>query len=253
MENNTNIQSAQVAPVTTVTKADISDPLDAVEISGEQIAAVVLGATTSTAAGVLASLIPPLGMLLEWSEKVDQGVKEQKLQTLLRKYNEYFSSLDETIAKIKFLTATRSGKVLLSKVIGLVDNMVDEESIGLLANTLKNITNSEVEKKFEEHAYILSQIDRLTPQALVVLSKYEDWKACSLSGTTTTSKHTVSGDWDSQVAVFLAGKLGIIASDIKLRMAHSFWELESTGMIVLDGSFVKLEIIGAEVCRYIKS
>lgn len=253
MKDNTNIQSSQVTPITKTESIEILDPLDAVEITEEQMTAAVMEATTSTVAGTLASFIPPLGKLLEWSEKVDEGVKEQKLQTLLRKYNERFSSHDETIAKLKFLTATTSGKVLLSKVIRLVDNMADGESIGLLANTLKNITDSEVEKKFEEHGYILSQIDRLTPQALVVLSKYEDWKTCSLSGTTTTSKHTVSGDWDSQVAVFLAGKLGITASDVKLRMAHSFWELESTGMIVLDGSFVKLEIIGAEVHRYIKS
>lgn len=253
MEDNTNIQSTQVVPETIITQVDISDPLDMVEISDEQMAAAVMEATTSTAVGTLASFVPPLGKLLEWSEKVDQGVKEQKLQTLLRKYNERFLSHDETITKLKFLTATTSGKVLLSKVIRLVDNMADEESINLLANTLKNITDSDVEKKFEEHAYILSQIDRLTPQALVVLSKYEDWKTCSLSGTTTTSKHTVSGDWDSQIATFLTGKLGITASDIKLRMAHSFWELESTGMIVLDGSFVKLEIIGAEVYRYIRT
>jgi hypothetical protein len=252
MKNNTNKKTIETIRTTPVPRSDIADPLDAMEISDDQMTAAIIEATTSTALGTLASFIPPLGRLIEWSEKVDQGVKEQKLHTLLRKYSERFSSQAETVTKLKFLTATTSGKVLLSKVIRLLDNMADEESIDLLANTLKNITNSEIEKKFEEHTYILSQIDRLTPQALVILSRYEDWKDCSLSGTTTTSKHTVLGDWDSQIALFLAGKIGVTASDIKLRMAHSFWELESTGMVVLEGSFVKLEIIGAEVYRYIK-
>ncbi len=232
-------------------KKEASDPFAGIEIPPEQMEEVIAGATAGTLVGAVISNIPIIRELREWSERIDEGVKEEKLQILLRQYNDRFSSQKETLEKLKYLTATSAGKVLLSKVIHLLDRAIDEESISLLATVLENMTNSEVEKQFEQHSYVLSQIDRLTPQALIVLSRYETWKSCSLSGSSTTSKHTVLGDWDYQAATFLATQLKITASDVHLRLAHSFQELESLGTIVLDGSTIALEPIGKEIYGYI--
>jgi hypothetical protein len=232
--------------VTIDTNKEIIDPLEKIILSDKQVGDVVI----NSAVGTLATSIPVFGKMIEYLERVNQSTKEEKLKILLQKYNSHFKSVDETIASLNFLVKTRSGQILFSKIIQILDSETEEgEWIALLANILKNISDSKIEERFKERAYILAQVDRLTPQGLIVLSKYEIWKMVSLSGSSTTSKHTILGDWDSQAANFLAANINITDSMIKLRIGHSFLELESVGLIFLEGSQIKLSIIGAEVYR----
>ncbi len=233
--------------VTTKRRHSVSEPLDEIELSEEQLTTAITEATT----GSIGSSIPIFRKVLEWTERVKQNTKEEKLKILLKHYSAHFESIEKANETFNFLLGTRSGQVLFSKIVNLLDSNTDEEAIELLANILKKISDTDFEKQFEQHLYILSQIDKLTPQALIMLSKYEIWKQVSLSGGTTTSKHTVLGDWDSQVANFLARSLKITDSNTVLRIAHSFLELESAGLIFLDGSFIKLAIIGAEIYQII--
>ena len=229
---------------------DIPATVDDIELSEEQIEGALLEATTAT----IGANIPLIGRLFEFTERIRQAEKEEKLKMLLANFSSRFQSINEAMAKLNLLTSTRKGKILFSKLVDLLDKDTGEEEwIGLLANVLNDMSDANIEQRFKERSYVLSQIDRLTPQAMIVLGKYEQWKTVSLSGTTTTSKHTVSGDWDSQASTFLARTISITDSATILRMAHSFLELQSTGMILLDGSFIKLDIIGAEVYRSIKN
>lgn len=225
-----------------------ADILDELELSGKEAIEVLKEASAGTAL----SSIPVLNKIFEWSERVNQAAREKKLKMLLAQYAQSFASIEEAQSKLAFVVGTTQGRILFHKVLQLSEKGTeDPEWIRLLANVLGNMSDSDIEAKFNEYEYALSQIDRLSVHAVIVLSKYEGWKKVSLSGSTTTSKHTVLGDWDSQAANFLARNLNVTESAIILRIGHSFLELERAGMVVLDGSQLKLDIIGAEVYRVI--
>lgn len=224
------------------------DIFDQLELSGTEAVEVFVEAS----AGTLISSIPGVNKLLEWSERVSQGTKEKKLTMLLTQFAERCDSAEEAQARLAMVVGTTHGRILFHKVLQLSEKgSEDPEWVKLLANVLSNMSDSDIEAKFNEYEYALSQIDRLSVHAVVVLSRYEKWKGVSLSGSTTTSKHTVLGDWDSQAANFLAKNIGVTDSSIILRIGHSFLELERAGMVVLDGSQLKIDIIGAEVYRFI--
>ncbi len=230
-----------------------SDQLNKIRLSKTQSKKVVFEATVQTVAQNLPGHLGKMvSKLLGWTEKVNQGVREEKMTILLNQYAGHFQSLDEAISKFRSLIGTRPGSILLSKVIQILDNTTsDAEYIALLANVLKHLSDSDIEKQFELNVYILAQISRLTPQALIVLSKFNEWKKVVISGTTTTSSNTVCGDWESQAANFLGPQIGITDAFTLLRIGHSFLELESTGMILLSKSSLLIQMIGAEVYRLI--
>lgn len=226
---------------------NISNPLEQEGLDSQQIAGVLVKAT----AGSVASSIPVFNKLFEWTERVNQASREEKLKTLLEKYSEHFNSLDEAISKLKLLTATRGGQTIFRKVIQIVDKgNEDQEWIRLLAIALRKLADTEFEKYFDAQIFILSQIDRLSPQALILLSEYDIWKQLNIHGTTTTSGQTV-GDWIPQATKFMNQKKGIDNLEVGARINHSFRELESTGMVSLKGHQLKLTAVGLEIYRAI--
>jgi hypothetical protein len=106
-------------------------------------------------------------------------------------------------------------------------------------------------RAIEEEMYTLSQIDRLSPQALILISKYDVWREVNIQGTTTTSGFTM-GDWAPQVTRFLTTKMGGTNLHAGGRINHSFRELESTGMLALTGHQLKLTAFGLEIYRIIQ-
>lgn len=226
---------------------NVSDPLGEVRLDSQQIAGVLAEAT----GGSIASTIPGLNKVFEWMERVDQASREEKLKTLLTEYAGRFGSVDDAISKLKLLVATRGGQTIFRKIIQIVDKGAeDKEWICLLAIALQKVSEAEFDKYFDAQMFVLSQIDRLSPQALVLISKYDIWKQANIQNTTTTSGQT-TGDWIPQVAMFTSKKLGVDYLEVGARINHSFRELESTGMVDLKGHQLELTAIGLEMHRII--
>lgn len=226
---------------------NISDPVEKIELDSRQIVGVLTDATI----GSIFSSIPCFNKFFEWIERVEQASREEKLKILLMEYNNHFDSIDDTISKLKFFTATRGGQTLFRKVIQIIDKgNEDQEWIHLLAITLKKVSETEFEKYFDSQMFTLSQIDRLSPQALILLSEYNIWKQANIQNTTTTSGQTM-GDWAPQVTMFMRQHKKIDNLEIGARINHSFRELESTGMIDLKGEQLKLTAIGLSIYQLI--
>lgn len=225
----------------------ISDPLEKIGLSLQQGAGVLAEAT----AGSIVSSIPIINKIFEWMERIDQVSREEKLKTLLVEYTGCFNSIGDAISKLKLLTATRGGQTLFRKVIQIVDKGAeDKEWIGLLAVALRKLSETEFEKYFDAQMFVMSQIDRLSPQALILLSKYDIWRQKNIQGTSTTSGKTM-GDWIPQATMFMRLKLGVDNLEVGARINHSFRELESAGMVDLKGHQLKLSAIGLEIHRLI--
>ena len=204
------------------------DSLDKIELSKEKYAEIIAKGGSKTLAGK----IPILGTLLEGVDKITQEIREEKLKILLNGFEKKFLSTENALNQFKKIFQSKSGIILFEKIVHILDNGTeDREWIDLLSSVLKNIVNNDIEKQFEELSYVLAQISKLSPQALVVLNKKESWHPYKFTGSTTMSKQTVVGDWDTQIAKHFGAEIGTIDKNKIVRMAHTFRELENTGMV----------------------
>ncbi len=212
---------------------EVSDPINEIDLSSEQIKGV-LGSSLSK---IVADNIPVFNRVFAALDRVDQEVRNEKLAALLSTYAGKFESLEVALNQLKFISSSRSGMIIFQKVVHILDNgTLDDEWIETLSNILNNVTDEEIEAQFEERSYLLAQIARLTPQALLLINKSEHWHTVKFQNATTTSKQTLVGDWDTQVTEFFARNTSITDEGSKLRIAHAFRELEGTGMIYITES-----------------
>ena len=193
------------------------------------------------------------GKILKITDSFSQKIREIKLISLLKSYQKRFESSEKAIKQFKKLFKSRSGLILLEKIIHILnDGAEDKEWIDLLGGVLKNIANSEIEKHFEELSYTLAQIAKLSPQALIVLSKTENWLNHRFPDGTTMSNQTIVGDWEKKISESFAEKIGIVDDDKIIRIAHTFRELEMSGMVYINsGKFLVWTEVGKLVHKSI--
>lgn len=219
------------------------DLIDSNELSGEQIGKVL---KNSVAKG-FARAIPGIRELYSVVDTVNQEIREEKMGNVLRDFQSHFQSIDQAMSQLKTLLSNRAGIIIFQKVVQIIDNgSMDEEWLFLMSKVLKWVSDPDFERQFEGRTYALSQIARLSPQALIILSKYRVWQQVNIQGTTTMSGQT-AGDWEGQVTRFLKAKIGIEDGYIGIRINHSFKELDSAGMVRLEGHQLKLSAIGLEI------
>ncbi len=239
-------QIGEVTPAEPVTR----DVIGKVELSRERIRAALVAAGTRTVAGQ----VPILREILGAVDNINSEVREEKLKILLEQFASKFDSLEQALAQLHRIFRERAGLIVFQKIVQILDNgETDEEWIGMLATTLERMTGDDIQTSFEEKTYLLSQIARLSPQALIVLGKYDLWGVVRITGTTTTSGRTVAGDWDQQAARHFARVVAVTNANTTVRMAHAFQELESTGMIRLEGERIDRTAIGNDLYGHIRS
>ena len=226
------------------------DLIEEINISGEKLKEIISTAGIKS----ISDNIPILKTILSVVDRVNSEVREEKLKILLSNFHSRFNTIEDFAEKMKNIFSNREGIILFQKIIYILDKgSIDEDWINLFANILQNILDSEVKEYFEDNLYILSQIERLTPQSLLILNKSEKWSRVNFTGATTMSGQTIVGDWEIQVSSFFARNININDEDIKLKIAHSFKELESSGIIyITESKTLGCTQVGARVQKLIK-
>jgi hypothetical protein len=111
-----------------------------------------------------------ISTFLKWGEETDKAVKGLKREKLFEAYLTLSDSHEDAISQLKAFLSNPSGNVLFNKILRITDDSPpDIDLISHLSLALYRIINSDFEHLFSEHKYALSQIERLTPQALTIL------------------------------------------------------------------------------------
>lgn len=232
-----------------VTPVGTHDALASTKLSEDE----AMRAARNAAVSFGVKLIPGLGSIYELFEKIDDNLRQEKLQRLLNDFARQFAATDEAIAVLNKLFADRTGQILGRKLIQILDRGdPDPAWIEYLSIALKNVATKDFSEHFEELSFALAQLDRLSPPAVVVLAKFDIWTSIKLTGTTTTSGRTICGDWDMQLTngCVHAG-IAPNAPGKKVRLAHAFRELESAGLTEIKAERVVLTPVGDELYRLI--
>jgi hypothetical protein len=184
--------------------------------SGKVIRDALLGTFTI---GKLAKIF------FDWNEGVAKEIKEAKKAHLLERYFNVSDENERAISQLASLVTDPTGSVLFNKILAILnDNPPDREQFDHLAAALKYIAESDFGRLFEQHKWAVSQIEKMTPQALSILADKANWPTMTL-GTVTTTGTKVASDYNDEFAVAFARQKGISDGPRIERLKHSISEL----------------------------
>jgi len=229
------------------TKTVSVNPLKGIDLSEEAVDAVLSETIGETILGLIPGVEKLVNFLGTYQEKLDNA----RLLILLKEFKEKHESSEKFQESLKKLLASPSGLNLLQKIVRIVNaGVMDLKLIKLLATTLKKISDSDFKEMFEEHNYALSQIEKLTPQALLLLSDNSNWPGINFSSTTTSGVTSGKG-WDTCFATLYSNRKGMPNERARRRITHSINELKNNHLIGLEATHLPLTDIGEEIFKYL--
>ena len=220
-------------------------PLEDIELSDKERALLI--ADTGISSGI--EMIPYVGQLIGLANKFSDALDKKKLEKLLVILRKKMDSQEKFSAAINDLITNVYGLTLFQKTIQILRKDNNEDFIELLSNVVHNICSEDFERMFDQFNYILSQIEKLSAQALLLISKYEEWKGIRLERATGMGSGIICPDWDSQLTTYFVRKIGLSDEGKIGRINHAFHELESNGIIhtTRETKSVDLTSIGREL------
>ncbi|SLL33508.1 Uncharacterised protein [Mycobacteroides abscessus subsp. abscessus] len=207
------------------------------------------------------SFLGPLGDLavtvLNWNEEVNQSVTEAKQMLLLEQYFNKADEQDRAIEMLSEFIKNPQGNTLFNKILRIIDDSPpDPELTEHLSRVLKKIVEEgNFEALFEQHRYALGQIERLTPQAITIISDFREWPPIELGGAVSYGSK-ITSDFYTEFTQAYSNSKGISDINIKKRIQHSVIEIQRLGLMEAyrgpDGkTFCELTEVGKDLLVYI--
>jgi uncharacterized protein YqfB (UPF0267 family) len=165
--------------------------------------------------------------VINWNEQVNQDIADAKKMLLLE---DFFNKVDDqaiAMEKLKELLTNPQGNTIFNKIIRILDDSPpDEELMKYLSKALKSITlGGNFEALFDQHKYALAQIERLTPQALTIISDNQQWPLIRI-GTSMSFGAKITTDFYTEFTIAYCDLKGIVDEQKRIRIKHSVRELE---------------------------
>ncbi|MGE1103396.1 hypothetical protein [Peribacillus simplex] len=195
--------------------------------------------------------------ILNWNESVNEDLGEAKKMILLEQYLNKADNQEKAIEMLKDFLVNPQGNTLFNKVLRIIDDSPpDQELMTHLSSALKVIVgNGNFDVLFDQHKYALSQIERLTPQALTIISDHKAWPPVRL-GQTISFGPKVTSDWYSEFTNTYCQVKGITDDNKFKRVMHSVVELQRQGFMEAfngenDMAHCRLTNVGLDLLPYI--
>jgi hypothetical protein len=169
--------------------------------------------------------------LINWNESVDEDLKEAKKEYLLAQYFEQNDKNEKALLQLKEFLSSPQGNTLFNKILRILDDSPpDMELANHLSSALQHVVSNSFHKLFEQHKYALSQIERLTPQALTILSDHRAWPLIKL-GSYSSNGSKITSDWLMEFTDSYCQAKKVYDAGMITRVRHSINELISTRLI----------------------
>ncbi|MCL1089633.1 hypothetical protein L2744_08435 [Shewanella profunda] len=196
--------------------------------------------------------------IINWNESVDEDLKEAKKEYLLAQYFEKNDQNEKALLQLKEFLSSPQGNTLFNKILRILDDSPpDMELANHLSSALQHVVSNSFYQLFEQHKYALSQIEKLTPQALTILSDHSGWPLIQL-GSYSANGTKVSSDWLMEFTDAYCRSKGIRDSGMTTRVRHSINELISTRLIEAHltgqkGARCVVTAVGESILPYINA
>lgn len=170
--------------------------------------------------------------IIGWSKEVNKEIKDAKKAVLLEQYINKIDNQEDSINKLKLFITNPQGNVLFNKILMILDDYPpDLELINHLAKALKYMVNNDnFYKMFEQHKFALAQIEKLTPQALTILTDYKNYPEFNV-GTSIAFGAKITSEWHDKFIEAYCKSKRIDSLEMRSRVAHVIIQLESQGYL----------------------
>lgn len=163
--------------------------------------------------------------ILNWNEEIDNNIKEAKKEFLLSSYFDKQDQVEFGLNQLKSLLTDPVGNTLFNKILRILDNSTpDVEQIEHLTKSLLYIVSTDFKAMFEDHKYALNQIEMLTPQALTILSDYNNWPSWQMQSFSSNGG-IITSDWLPQFVRLYTANKNISGNKLREKVAHSMNDL----------------------------
>ncbi|MBI3124471.1 MAG: hypothetical protein HYZ10_08700 [Ignavibacteriales bacterium] len=198
-----------------------------------------------------------ISTVLNWNDDIDKDIKEAKKEFLMLSYFEKQEDNQKALTDLKMFLTSAQGNTLFNKILRILDDSPpDIELSKHLGNSLKYIVGSKFEELFEKHKYALSQIEKLSPQALSILSDCDNYPLITLNSFTASGPR-ITSDWLPSFAIAYSRAKNVTRQEIIERISHSTNELINNRFIEAlqhNGNQAKCVItnVGSLLIPYLK-
>lgn len=170
--------------------------------------------------------------ILNTAENIEKATEEYKKGLLMHAYMEKTESVEEEVKKLEEYITSREGSTLFNKVIKIVNiNPENPYYAKLLASALRRALETDFQSLFAKHIYALDQIEKLSPQALILLADYASWPEYKINNY--ESDHgIITSSWIEEFLLFYLPHKNITdEKGVGRRISHAFHELLRGGFI----------------------
>ena len=236
--------------------------LDNISLSDEELTGITKYQSVKFLKEKGLPLLGPLGeaasIIIGWNDEMNDEMEKMKEKKLLLQYFEKTDEQTGTVDKLTNFVTDPYGFTIFNKILSILkDTPPDSDLADHLSTVLKNVVNSdEFELLFESQKYVLTQIEKLTPQALTIISDVNSWPLIKVNASTSYTKKVTSDYHEEFTKEYCMVKNIIDESKIK-RVEHSIRELQKEGLLEAydkDGPIeCRLTSIGKEIYQYLKN
>lgn len=169
--------------------------------------------------------------IINWNESVDEDLKEAKKEFLLAQYFDRNDQHEVALTQLKEFLSSPQGNTIFNKILRILDDTPPDIELSThLSSALLYIVRNDFTKLFEQHKYALSQIEKLTPQALTIMADFKSWPLITLGSSTSTGTK-ITSDWLFEFTKAYCMTKKINDQGTINRVQHSINELISSRLI----------------------
>lgn len=181
------------------------------------------------------------------SERINSKLNDQKQAYLLMKYIEKSESQEQGLQDLVNILSDPYALSIYSKIKRIVDdNPPDQDLIDNLSSVLISAVKEDMTTVFDDLKFVLSQIETLPVQAIVILSNHQNWKPFYLGGFRSGNPpdHSIPDDFSKAFAHYYSLSLSS-SVDLRPKIENAIRILRNDGMIIASpartGTFDNLE------------
>jgi len=194
----------------------------------------------------------------DWNKKLDANLEDVKKQLLLEAYFNKSDSHEKAIENLKEAMTDVYGNALINKIFRMLsDYPPDGDWFTHLRMTLEKICEAKnFEKLFDIHKFNLGLIEKMSPQALSIITDANNWPEFQFSFSGMSIDGKVTDQFQFPFAETYARKRGI-EEPIKIeRIVHIINDLQNGGFIECyscQGQYFKLRLtnMGKSLFEYL--
>ncbi|KZU17083.1 hypothetical protein [Lactiplantibacillus plantarum] len=187
-------------------------------------------------------------------EEIEGKLNESKEALLLGEYLNKSDNQEYALKRLINVITDPYGSILFNKLLLILkDYPADGDMMDILRDTLLNLSDvNNFKSVFTKYKFLISLIDRITPQAMVILQDYLKWPPFSMS--MIINNNHVEGDMSKEFTDAYSHSKGIDDPNIVSRIQYSVQELQknefvfgsqiSTGQVIMQPSEVGMDLIG---------